>query len=85
MERDYVPSDYSNTTKATGLGRDFHADLAALAIKEPFLRPICRHLSELIAMGRGDSHSAVRLTEYIIASRPAEEADFWRGLHPVGR
>jgi hypothetical protein len=80
MERDYSPQEYLNTANATVLRRDPAVELAALAIKEPFLRPICHHLSELITMGRRDSHSATRLMEYIIASRPAHEAEFWRGL-----
>lgn len=80
MGRDYPPQKHLNTTEATVLRRDPTVELAALAIKEPFLRPICHHLSEMIAMGRRDSHSAARLMEYIIASRPAHEAEFWRGL-----
>lgn len=80
MGRDYPLEGYLNTAEATVLRRDPHAELAALAIKEPFLRPICHHLSEMITMGRRDSHSAARLMEYIVASRPAREAEFWRAL-----
>jgi len=80
MEEDTAIKDHGNATAIATPPSDLRAALAAVAVKEPFLSPVCRHLSELITMGHRNSHAAVRLLEYIIASRPAEEADFWRDL-----
>jgi hypothetical protein len=80
MEEDAALEDHESAIVIATPPGDLRAALAAVAAKEPFLIPICRHLSELITMGRGNSHSAARLLEYIIESRPAEEADSWRNL-----
>jgi len=80
MEEAKSIQSHANSIVTTRRSRDLHVQLAALAIKEPFLRPVCDHLGKLITAGCGDSHSASRLLEYIVASLPAAEADFWRHL-----
>ena len=80
MDHAQLAQENTNKTEPASLPGSMQEHLDALAVKEPFLRPICHHLAELVIMGRKDSHSAARLLDYIIASRPIEEADFWRGL-----
>lgn len=55
-------------------------ELEVLAIKEPFLRPVCNRLRELIMQGQTESYTAQRLLEYVMRELPSAESEFWRAL-----